>query len=141
MAQKILKYVKDPPHALDSFSADVIIGPDDQIVKDKSGNLPRMATKAELDAALIIDRTSLRSHSVHSHGDDFVSRQLPRARRRDFPIRAYLEHFKPVSLRPEIGWKWLKWTFGFWSDPSNCTFFGIDIGPLEIVWRLPGYRP
>jgi hypothetical protein len=47
----------------------------------------------------------------------------------------------PVSAVPDIGWKWLKWTFGFWSDPDNCTFFGIDFGPLEIVWRLPGYRP
>lgn len=43
--------------------------------------------------------------------------------------------------RPDFGWKWLKWTFGFWSDPANNTVFGIDIGPLEIVWRFEGYRP
>lgn len=42
---------------------------------------------------------------------------------------------------PDVGWKWLKWTFGFWSDPDNYTFFGIDFGPLEVVWRWPGYRP
>lgn len=43
--------------------------------------------------------------------------------------------------RPDFGWKWLKWTFGFWSDPANNTVFGIDFGPLEIVWRFEGYRP
>lgn len=45
-----------------------------------------------------------------------------------------------MRLVPEFGWKWLKWTFGVWSDPSNRTYFGIDFGPLEIVWRMPGYR-
>lgn len=42
---------------------------------------------------------------------------------------------------PDFGWKWGKWTFGFWHDPENHTLFGIDIGPLEIVWRYEGYRP
>ena len=41
----------------------------------------------------------------------------------------------------EVNWKWWKWTFGFWRDVANHTAFGIDIGPLEIVWRMPGYRP
>lgn len=45
------------------------------------------------------------------------------------------------SLRPDIDWKWHKWTFGFWHDYKNHTFFGIDVGPLEIVWRYDGYRP
>lgn len=44
------------------------------------------------------------------------------------------------SKTPDIAWKWRKWTFGFWTDPSNWTAFGIDIGPLEIVWRYEGYR-
>lgn len=44
-------------------------------------------------------------------------------------------------LKPDLGWKWLKWTFGFWCDPANRTWFGIDFGPLEIVWRMEGYRP
>lgn len=41
-------------------------------------------------------------------------------------------------MRPDVAWKWRKWTFGFWTDPSNWTRFGIDFGPLEIVWRRPG---
>jgi hypothetical protein len=48
---------------------------------------------------------------------------------------------KLKSYKPDIGWKWLKWTFGVWSDPKNYTLFGIDIGPLEIVWHFEGYRP
>ena len=40
-----------------------------------------------------------------------------------------------------IDWQWQKWTFGVWRDVANCTSFGIDFGPLEIVWRMPGYRP
>lgn len=47
---------------------------------------------------------------------------------------------KLKSRKPEIKWKWLKWTFGFWRDVENHTFFGIDIGPLEIVWRYEGYE-
>ncbi len=42
--------------------------------------------------------------------------------------------------RPHVAWKWRKWTFGFWTDPSNWTAFGIDVGPLEVVWRYEGYR-
>lgn len=45
-----------------------------------------------------------------------------------------------VPLRPTLGWKWGKWTFGCWTDPGNRTFFGIDLGPLEVIWRYPGYR-
>lgn len=45
------------------------------------------------------------------------------------------------GLVPDVGWKWGKWTFGFWTDPKNKTWFGIDVGPLEIVWRMEGYRP
>lgn len=48
---------------------------------------------------------------------------------------------KLKSKRPDIAWIWSKWTFGFWHDKKNYTFFGIDIGPLEIVWRYNGYRP
>lgn len=48
---------------------------------------------------------------------------------------------KLKSYTPDVGWKWGKWTFGFWTDSLNFTFFGIDIGPLEIVWRYIGYRP
>lgn len=48
---------------------------------------------------------------------------------------------KGTGIWPEVGWKWRKWTFGWWTDPSNRTRFGIDFGPLEIVWRMPGYRP
>ena len=44
------------------------------------------------------------------------------------------------SRYPDVAWKWRKWTFGFWTDPENWTAFGIDIGPLEIVWRYEGYR-
>lgn len=44
-------------------------------------------------------------------------------------------------MRPDLAWKWGKWTFGFWTDMTNRTYFGIDIGPLEIVWRAEGYRP
>lgn len=42
---------------------------------------------------------------------------------------------------PEVNWRWLKFTFGVWRDMKNHTRFGIDVGPLEIVWRAPGYRP
>jgi hypothetical protein len=52
-----------------------------------------------------------------------------------------LTSLRPASWCPDVAWRWLKWTFGFWSDPANATLFGIDFGPLEIVWRLPGYRP
>lgn len=48
---------------------------------------------------------------------------------------------KRRGWRPDFGWKWFKWTFGFWHDYENFTVFGIDIGPLEIVWRYEGYRP
>jgi hypothetical protein len=48
---------------------------------------------------------------------------------------------KLKSVKPDIGWKWGKWTIGFWTDKANHTFFGIDIFPLEIVWRYEGYRP
>jgi hypothetical protein len=41
---------------------------------------------------------------------------------------------------PEVGWKWGKWTVGFWRDMENCTRFGIDVLPLEVVWRSNGYR-
>jgi hypothetical protein len=44
------------------------------------------------------------------------------------------------SRKPDVAWKWRKWTFGFWTDPANWTAFGIDVGPLEIVWRYEGYR-
>lgn len=40
-----------------------------------------------------------------------------------------------------IAWKWGKWTFGFWIDLKNKTYFGIDSGPLEVAWRAAGYRP
>lgn len=46
-----------------------------------------------------------------------------------------------IHWLPTLGWKWLKWTFGFWIDPANHTYFGIDVGPLEIVWHSQGYRP
>lgn len=49
-------------------------------------------------------------------------------------------HVDGTGWRPQVAWKWRKWTIGFWTDPSNWTRFGIDIFPLEIVWRLPGYR-
>lgn len=42
---------------------------------------------------------------------------------------------------PEVGWKWGKWTVGIWRDMANRTRFGIDVLPLEIVWRAAGYRP
>jgi len=48
---------------------------------------------------------------------------------------------KIKSWKPDIGWKWGKFTFGVWTDPGNRTLFGIDWGPLEIVWRFEGYRP
>jgi hypothetical protein len=48
---------------------------------------------------------------------------------------------KIKSHKPGVAWKWWKWTFGFWHDAENHTFIGIDIGPLEIVWRYEGYRP
>lgn len=46
-----------------------------------------------------------------------------------------------MSWKPDISWKWGKWTFGFWVDLDNHTLFGIDFGPLEICWRTSGYRP
>lgn len=45
------------------------------------------------------------------------------------------------SWCPEVNWRWGKWTAGFWIDLRNHTLFGIDLLPLEIVWRTPGYRP
>lgn len=45
-----------------------------------------------------------------------------------------------TGWRPQVAWKWRKWTVGFWTDPDNWTRFGIDLFPLEIVWRSPGYR-
>lgn len=42
---------------------------------------------------------------------------------------------------PDVAWKWGKWTFGFWVDRANRTAFGVDVGPLEVVWRHEGYRP
>jgi hypothetical protein len=47
----------------------------------------------------------------------------------------------PRGWRPDVAVKWWKWTFGFWHDRKNHTLIGIDIGPLEIVWRYEGYRP
>jgi hypothetical protein len=47
---------------------------------------------------------------------------------------------KLKSVKPDIAWKWGKWTIGFWTDYKNHTLFGIDIFPLEIVWRFEGYR-
>jgi hypothetical protein len=46
-----------------------------------------------------------------------------------------------LTWAPNVSWKWGKWTFGFWIDPNNHTYFGIDFGPLEIVWHSEGYRP
>lgn len=53
---------------------------------------------------------------------------------------SFKEPWKAMFL-PDVSWKWLKWTFGFWIDPKNHTIFGIDFGPLEIVWHSEGYRP
>ena len=47
---------------------------------------------------------------------------------------------KLKSRKPDVAWKWDKWTFGFWRDVKNWTAFGIDFRPLEIVWRYEGYR-
>lgn len=44
-------------------------------------------------------------------------------------------------MKPDVAWKWGKWTFGFWIDLKNQTYFGIDIGPLEIAWHGAAYRP
>lgn len=44
-------------------------------------------------------------------------------------------------VKPDVAWRWGKWTFGFWIDPRNKTLFGIDVGPLEIAWHQEGYRP
>lgn len=30
---------------------------------------------------------------------------------------------------------WTNWTFGVWWDRRRLKAFGIDLGPLEIVWR------
>ena len=51
------------------------------------------------------------------------------------------EKLRLKSYKPDLAVKWCKWTFGVWHDYDNHTFFGIDIGPLEIVWRYTGYRP
>lgn len=48
---------------------------------------------------------------------------------------------RPRGWRPDVAWKWSKWTFGFWWDRDNKTLFGVDVGPLEVVWRYEGYRP
>lgn len=45
------------------------------------------------------------------------------------------------SRRPDVAWRWGKWTFGFWVDRANHTLLGVDVGPLEVVWRTEGYRP
>lgn len=45
------------------------------------------------------------------------------------------------GLRPDVAWRWGKWTFGLWTDAGNHTILGIDVGPLEVVWRREGYRP
>lgn len=41
-----------------------------------------------------------------------------------------------------MGWKrevrvtWTNWTFGIWWGPiARNSFIGVDVGPLEIVWR------
>lgn len=51
------------------------------------------------------------------------------------------EKLVSAGWKPVTAWKWRKWTIGFWTDPENKTLFGIDIGPLEIVWRYKGYKP
>jgi hypothetical protein len=33
---------------------------------------------------------------------------------------------KLKSHKPDVAWKWWKWTFGFWHDAENHTFIGID---------------
>jgi hypothetical protein len=32
--------------------------------------------------------------------------------------------------------EWSNWTFGFWWWPGR-TGWGIDIGPLELIWKRP----
>jgi hypothetical protein len=61
----------------------------------------------------------------------------PGSRRHD----PYAPHPASPLLRPDVSWKWGKWTFGFWVDRENKTRLGIDVGPLEVVWRAEGYRP
>lgn len=39
----------------------------------------------------------------------------------------------------KVRFEWTNWTFGIWWGPfsksrSALSHFGIDIGPLEIVW-------
>lgn len=33
-------------------------------------------------------------------------------------------------------WSWTNWTFGVWKlEKRHHKAYGVDIGPLEIVWR------
>lgn len=47
--------------------------------------------------------------------------------------------FRP-RWRRQVNWTWTNWTFGiWWSSRRNRRLpyaaFGIDLGPLEVVWR------
>lgn len=51
------------------------------------------------------------------------------------PMKVYTEAVKPTRTTT---WSWTNWTFGLWwkgFKRSNC--FGIDAGPLEVVWKWP----
>jgi hypothetical protein len=35
-----------------------------------------------------------------------------------------------------VTWTWTNWTFGvYWGPIGRTNVFGIDIGPLELIWR------
>ena len=48
-----------------------------------------------------------------------------------------------VRWEPRHRFGWSNWTFGVWWDDGTLTgrpCFGIDIGPLELLWRLTENR-
>jgi len=41
-------------------------------------------------------------------------------------------------MKPKVMWTWTNWTFGLWySRVRKHRAWGIDLGPLEIIWSTP----
>lgn len=37
----------------------------------------------------------------------------------------------------EARWTWTNWTFGVWWDLKRLRAFGLDVGPFELMCKLP----
>lgn len=44
---------------------------------------------------------------------------------------------KVGTVTRKVMWSWGNWTFGFWfySPSSRTRTWGVDLGPLEVLWR------